>query len=126
MTLVLAWDNHNRIVQADMAHAYDDGHTGREPGQKSVVEWRFGPSATGPWGAPVINVVEDPRTASYDPPGDGWAHITQYTTRDGQTSWQAHRGVVFVVGGVPVEPLPYVDELDAPYTDENDEPYEGF
>lgn len=105
MTLVLTWDSRNRIVQADMPVAYDDGHTGREPGQKSVVEWRFRADPGDAWGAPTIHIVEEPRTASYDPPGDGWVQITSYTKRGERTSWQAHVGVVRVVGGVPATPM---------------------
>lgn len=104
MTLVLTWEPHNRLVQADMPVAYDDGPTGREDGQKSVVEWRFRADPGDAWSAPTTHIVVTPETASYDPPGAGWVQITEYTIRDGLTSWQAHVGVVRVVGGVPAEP----------------------
>lgn len=124
--LTLTWQDHNRLLQADQVVAYDDGDTGREDGQQTIVEWRFGASSTGPWGAPTISTVTAPQTASYDPPGDGWVQITCYTIRDGLVSWQAHVGVVFAVGGVPVIPVPYTDETTDPYTDETTDPYEGY
>ena len=127
--LTLTWDNHNRLAQADQNHAYDDGDTGLETGQQTVVEFRFGTDPAGPWGEPNTRIITSPNAAEYNPPADGWVQVTVYSIRDGITSWQAHAGVVYVVGGVPVEPVepvPYVDEADAPYTDENDEPYEGY
>ncbi|HSD16773.1 MAG TPA: hypothetical protein VLC71_05855 [Thermomonas sp.] len=126
MSLVLTWDNHNRLAQADQQVAYDDGDTGLETGQQTVVEFRFGTASSGPWGEPTTRIVTTPSIAEYDPPADGWVQITVYSIRDGVTSWQAHVGVMAVVGGVPVEPLPYVDELDDPYTDETADPYEGI
>lgn len=126
MSLTLTWHNHNRLAQADQQVAYVDGDTGLEPGQQTVVEFRFGTTSSGPWGAPTTRIVTTPNVATYDPPADGWVQTTVYSTRDGVTSWQAHVGVMLVVGGVPVEPLPYVDELGAPYTDETADPYEGF
>lgn len=124
--LTIAWDNHNRLAQADQQVAYDDGDTGLETGQQTVVEFRFGTDPAGPWGEPTTSIVTTPNIAEYDPPADGWVQITVYSIRDGITSWQAHVGVVLVSGGAPVEALPYVDELDDPYTDENADPYEGF
>jgi hypothetical protein len=97
--LTLTWQDHHRTLQADQLIAYDDGDTGREDGQQTVVEWRFGPSSTGPWGAPTTNIVTAPQIATYDPPGDGWVQVTCYSIRDGLVSWQAHVGVALVVGG---------------------------
>ena len=124
--LTLTWNNRNRVSQADQLIDYDDGDTGRESGQQTVVEWRFGTNPDGPWGAPTTSVITSPNVATYDPPADGWVQITVYSIRDGLVSWQAHVGVVAVVGGVPIEPEPYVDETADPYTDENAEPYEGY
>lgn len=124
--LTLTWQDHNRLAQANQVVAYDDGDTGREEGQQTVVEWRFGPSSTGPWGEPTTHVVTAPQTASYDPPGDGWVHITCYSKCGDVVSWQAHLGVMLVVGGEPVELIPYADENTDPYTDETSEIYEGY
>jgi len=124
--LTLTWQDHNRIIQADQVVAYDDGDTGREDGQQTVVEWRFGPSSSGPWGEPTTSIVTAPQIATYDPPGDGWVQITCYSIRDGITSWQAHVGVLFVLGGEPAVPVPYTDETTDPYTDETGETYEGY
>lgn len=78
--LTLTWQDHNRILQADQVVAYDDGDTGREDGQQTVVEWRFGTTSEGPWGEPTTSIVTAPQTASYTPPGDGWVQITCYST----------------------------------------------
>ena len=97
--LTLTWDNHNRLAQADQNVAYDDGDTGLETGQQTVVEFRFGTDPAGPWGEPTTRIVTTPNIAEYDPPADGWVQITVYSIRDGITSWQAHVGVVSVVAG---------------------------
>jgi hypothetical protein len=123
--LTLTWQDHNRLLQADQVVAYDDGDTGREDGQQTIVEWRFGASSTGPWGAPTISTVTAPQTASYDPPGDGWVQITCYTIRDGLVSWQAHVGVLQVVGGGLFDPTPYEDEDGDLYVDQDANIYEG-
>jgi len=97
--LTLTWDNHSRLAQADQNHAYDDGDTGLETGQQTVVEWRFGATAEGPWGDPTFSVVTLPNVATYEPPADGWVQITVYSIRDGVTSMWPHVAVVFAVAG---------------------------
>lgn len=101
--LTLTWDNHNRIAQADQRVAYDDGDTGREAGQQTVVEWRFRADPGDDWGLPTRSIGPEPNTASYSPPADGWVEITVYSIRAGLTSWQSHQCVVRVVGGTPAE-----------------------
>lgn len=125
MTLVLTWDNHNRLAQADQAVAYDDGDTGREDGQQTVVEWRYRADPGDPWGAATIQTIDAPATTSYDPPAAGWVQITVYSIRDGLVSWQAHVGVVQVDGSGEIEyPQPYADEDDETYVDEASTEYE--
>ena len=122
--LTLTWHDHNRLVQADQVIAYGDGSTGREEGQKTIVEWRFRGDPSDPWGAPTVSDVVGPTTASYDPPGAGWVQITCYSTRDGVNSWQSHVGVVKVDGsGEVATPARYVDEDGNPYVDDNADTY---
>lgn len=123
--LTLTWDNHNRLAQADQQVAYGDGDTGLETGQQTVVEFRFGTDPAGPWGEPTTRIVTTPNVAEYDPPADGWVQITVYSTRDGITSWQAHVGVLQVVGGAIFEPMPYEDEDGDIYVDQDATIYEG-
>lgn len=101
--LTLTWDNRNRLTQADQALAYDDGDTGLEAGQQTVVEWRYRADPGDPWGAPAIRFATTPATVSYVPPGAGWVQITVYSIRDGLVSWQAHVGVVKVDGDGDIE-----------------------
>lgn len=103
MTLVLTWHDHNRLAQADQAVAYDDGDTGREAGQQTVVEWRYRADPGDDWGAPTTQIITAPATASYDPPADGWVQITVYSIRDGVTSLWPHVGVVMVDGSGEIE-----------------------
>lgn len=126
MTLALTWDTHNRTAQADQLIAYDDGDTGLETGQQTVFEFRFGTSSSGPWGAPTTNIISTaPNTTTYTAPADGWVQITAYSTRDGITSWQAHVGVIAVVGGALFVPSPYEDEDTDLYVDQDANLYEG-
>lgn len=121
--LTLTWDNHNRIAQADQRVAYDDGDTGREAGQQTVVEWRFRADPGDDWGLPTRSIGPEPNTASYDPPADGWVEITVYSIRAGLTSWQSHQCVVPVEGGDIVNPQAYEDEATTEYADEDGEQY---
>ena len=123
MTLSLTWDDHNRVGQADQRVAYDDGHTGREPGQQSVVEWRFRADPGDEWGEPTKQIITEPRVATYDPPGDGWVQITVYSIRGELTSLYAHLGVVAVEGGAVLNPQAYEDEATTEYADEDGEQY---
>lgn len=127
MLLTLAWDNRNRILQADVPIAYDDGDTGREAGQLSCVEWRFRADVGDTWGPPTIYATAG-NSATYTPPGDGWVHITLYSLRDNLSSWQWHRGVVRVFGGAIVLPRErgrYVNQNGDPYVNQNGDYYEG-
>ena len=117
--LTLTFANRHRTQQADMPVPYDAADTGREDGQKTVVEWRYRADLGDPWGAPTISIVDTPATASYTAPAAGWVQVTCYSTRDGITSWQQHVGEFEVEGGGDLAvPEPYVDELDDPYVDE--------
>jgi hypothetical protein len=119
--LTLAWDNHNRLAQADQNVAYGDGDTGLETGQQTVVEFRFGTDPAGPWGDPTTNIVTTPNVATYAPPADGWVQITVYSIRAGVTSWQAHVGVAAVVaGGIYVPGTRITDAADRRITDAGD------
>lgn len=120
MALTLTWHNRNRLVQADQVIAYDDGSTGSEEGQQTVVEWRFRADPSDPWGAPTVQTITAPPTASYEPPGAGWVQITCYSTRDGLNSWQSHVGVVAVDGGGDIEfPEPRITETGDPRVTES-------
>lgn len=123
MSLTLKWDNHNRIAQSDIPVAYDDGDTGLETGQKTVIEWRFRADPGDAWGEPTIQTISLPATTTYDPPGDGWVEITAYSIRDGVTSRYSQQGVVPVEGGAIRDPLRYVDENANPYVDEDGNTY---
>ena len=103
MSLNFAWDNHNRLTQHDQVVGYGDGETGAEEGQKTVFDFRFRESTSEPWSVPVT-LFTTGRTLSYDPPGNGYLLVTVYTTRDGAVSWQAHQGIIRVVGGIPATP----------------------
>ena len=101
--LTLTFANRHRTQQADMPVPYDAADTGREDGQKTVVEWRYRADPGDPWGAPTISIVDTPATASYTAPAAGWVQVTCYSTRDGVTSWQRHVGEFAVDGsGTPV------------------------
>lgn len=121
MALTLKWDNHHRVLQADQLVAYDDGDTGREDGQQTVVEWRWRADPGDAWGAPTIQIIDAPPIATYDPPADGWVQVTVYSQRNGLASWQAHQGEFYVVGGAPVAPGPRItDSGDRRITDAGD------
>ena len=117
--LTLTFANRHRTQQADMLVPYDAADAGREDGQQTVVEWRYRADSGDPWGAPTINIVDTPATASYTAPAAGWVQVTCYSIRDGITSWQQHVGEFAVDGsGDLAVPEPYADELDDPYVDE--------
>ena len=110
MSLVFTWDTHNRLTQADVAVAYDEGDTGREVGQLSVFEFRFRASTGDPWGAADVRAIDTPNTCSYDPPGDGWVQVTAYSVRSGLASWQQQVFVLRVLGGVVSAPQNIITE----------------
>lgn len=104
MSLVFTWDTHNRLTQADLPVAYDEGDTGREVGQQTVFEFRFRADPGDPWGAATVLVIDTPNTCSYDPPGDGWVQVIAYSVRNGLASWQQQVFVVRVLGGAVALP----------------------
>ncbi len=119
--ITITWENHHRVLQADQLVAYDDGETGREDGQQTVVEWRWRADTGGDWGEPVKHIVDSPPISTYTPPSDGWVQVTVYSIRNGLASWQAHQGEIYVVGGEAVSPGPRItDSGDRRITDAGD------